>query len=121
MRDISFLYLLFLLEELIDTFCCVTSARHGPHHERCTVRGIATDKDILCELWLLWLQESHCEEAYLTFDDLWLASLDHNGAAAFWVRLPVDRLHADTCQLAILTEKLQRVDVPASCTTFLVG
>ena len=81
---------------------------------------IASHEYILGKFRLLWFQEAHGQEYGLCLDDFRLACLYHQWATTLRVWFPINRLNLHTCQLAILSEELQRVNIPAAGTAFLV-
>ena len=85
-----------------------------------SVGGIATDKDILGILGMLGFQEPHSQQDQLGLDNLELTGFHHQRTTTFGIGFPVDRLNADARNLSVLTEELERVDVPATGTTFLM-
>ena len=70
---------------------------------------------------MLRLEESHCEEHDLSLDDFWFSFLHHQRAAAFWIGLPVNLLHPDSCQLSVFSDEFQRVDIPSPGASFLMA
>ena len=105
----------------MDAAGCFYSAGHGAHYERGTVLGIAAHKDVLGIFRVLWLQESHGQQAELCLNDEGLALLHHDGTTALGVGFPVYFLHLHTRQSAVLTQELERIDVPATGAAFLVA
>ena len=96
------------------------SAGDGSHYETGTVSGITTNEHVVRILLVVRLEESHCEEYYLGFDNLYVASLNHYRTASLWIRFPVYRLYLYTRKLAIFAKELKCVDVPATLTTLLM-
>ena len=98
----------------------LTTTGHRADYERGTISRVATDEDVLGILRMFRLQESHSQQTELGLDNLGLALLDHDGATAFWVWLPVNLLNLYASQFAVLAQKLQGVDIPATGATLLV-
>ena len=63
---------------------------------------------------MLGLQESHREKDEFGLDDFRLSLLHHQGTSAIGIGLPIDFLHPYACELPVLAEKLQGVDIPTT-------
>lgn len=93
---------------------------HSADDEAGAVSRVAADEDVGGVLWVLWLQEAHSQQAEFSLDDFGFPFLDHDGTSAVGVGFPIDFLHLDACQLALLAQKFEGVDVPAACAAFFV-
>ena len=96
------------------------AAGHSADDKAGAIGRVATYEDVLGVFLMLWLQESHGQQNEFGLDDFGLTFLYHDGATALRVWLPVDFLNFHACQLAILTQELQGVDVPSPGTSFLM-
>jgi hypothetical protein len=70
---------------------------------------------------MLWLEEAHSQQNQLGLNDFGLALLYHDGASTLWVGLPFNLLNFYASEMAILSQELQGIDVPAACATFFVA
>ena len=109
------------VEEGIDLISGLLAAGDGSHHEAGSVGSITTNEDVLRILRMLRFEESHGEEDEFSLDDFRLTRFDHDGTTAFRVGLPVDGLNADASDMTVFAQELERVDIPATDTAFLVG
>ena len=99
----------------------VFTTGHSANYERGTIGRVAADEYVLGVFRMLWLQKSHRQQHEFGLDDFGLAPLYHDGPTALWIGFPVNLLHLHTCQLTILAQELQGVDVPATGATLLVA